>query len=46
MTKARVDKDDVLEICALTDGLRGALTAPIPDLTPQDADRLLRRRRG
>jgi len=38
------DKDDVLELCALTDGLRGALTAPIPDLTLQDADRILRRR--
>lgn len=41
---ARPDKDAVLELCALTDGLRSALTAPIPDLTPQDADRLLRRR--
>lgn len=38
------DEDDVLEICALTDGLRGALTAPFPDMTPQVADRLLRRR--
>lgn len=38
------DNDDVLDICALTDGLRGALTAPIPDLTPAEADRILRRR--
>ncbi|RHW24811.1 hypothetical protein D0Z08_22860 [Nocardioides immobilis] len=38
------DDDDVLELCALTDGLRSALAAPIPDLTPEDADRVLRSR--
>ena len=38
------DDDDVVEICALTDGLRAALAAPLPDLTPDVARRLLIRR--
>lgn len=38
------DSDDVVEICALTDGLRAALAAPLPDLTPDVARRLLIRR--
>jgi hypothetical protein len=38
------DADDVVEICVLTDGLRGALAAPLPDLTPDVARRVLVRR--
>ncbi len=36
--------DDVTEICALTDGLRAALIAPLPELTADGASRVLRRR--
>lgn len=38
---AEPTEDEVVEISALTDGLRGALVAPLPDLTVDAAERIL-----